>query len=241
MTANVFQRCEKKYIMDQAQYKELKSSLANKTYKDQYGKYTVCNLYLDTEDFRLIRSSIEKPLYKEKIRLRGYGVPQQNDMVYLEVKKKFDGVVFKRRAPIRLSQAEKFLCEGMLPEEDGQIISEIAWSLNFYGHPVPKVYIAYDRIALCGLEDQGFRITFDTNIRWRDEALSLSKGAWGKPLLEEGLVLMEIKTLGAMPLWLSRELSLLKIFPTAYSKYGNCYIEYLSNSVTLGKGELISA
>lgn len=231
---NVFQRYEKKYLMNDQQYQALTNFLQGRMTSNEYGRHTICNIYFDTPDFRLIRTSIEKPIYKEKIRLRSYGVPKKEDTVFVELKKKYKGVVFKRRVPLQLREAEQYLLRGNKFPKPGQILKEIDYFLDFYQPLIPQVYLAYDRLAMCSNENPDLRITFDTNIRWRENVLDLSKGVWGKSLLEPGQHLMEVKIPGAMPLWLSRGLAVLGIYPTSYSKYGNCYKNYLIHSTDLG-------
>ena len=131
---------------------------------DNYGEHTICNLYFDTDDYELIYSSIEKPVYKEKLRLRSYGVPEKNSKVFLELKKKYQGIVYKRRVEMTFQEAINYLSQGIHPDCDSQILKEIDYFKNFY-HPVPKVIIAYDRIAYAGIEDKELRITFDKNTR----------------------------------------------------------------------------
>lgn len=222
----VFRRYEKKYILEEEAYQIFLKRIQEKMVPDQYGKHTICNIYYDTETYELIRSSIEKPVYKEKLRLRSYGVPQKEDVVFIELKKKFDGIVYKRRVPIRLKDAVGYLDHGEMPDKPCQILKEVDWFLNFY-HPHPAVYIAYDRIAMYGKENEDLRVTFDTNIRFREEALNLTKGTWGEPILGEGLHLMELKIPNAMPVWLSRLLTQLSIYPVSYSKYGAYYKNYI--------------
>lgn len=212
-----FERYEKKYLLTPRTYEALRARLVPYVTADAYGAYTVCNLYYDTPDYRLIRASIEGPAYKEKLRLRSYGVPGDGDPVFLELKKKCDGVVYKRRATMTLEQ----LREGAL--EDSQVLREIGWFMRVYNNPIPRVYIAYDREAFCGLEEPGLRLTFDQGIRWRQSTLDLAKGTWGNPLLDRGEVLLEIKIPGAMPVWLCRLLSEMEIYPVSFSKYGMCY------------------
>lgn len=223
----VFARREKKYLLDQAQYDALIQTLADYMNVDAYGKYTICSIYLDTPDYALIRASLAKPSYKEKLRLRSYGVPAEEDTVFLELKKKCGGTVYKRRASMPLADARQYL-QGTETPEDSQIMRELDWSLRRY-QPEPRVFIAYEREAYQGIDDPELRITFDTGLRWRRDHLSLEEGAWGNPLVADGQVLMEIKTLNAMPLWLSRRLTALKIFPTSFSKYGTCYKEHLAD------------
>lgn len=223
---DVFRRYEKKYMLSNEQHQILMERLYDHMTKDSYGMHTICNVYLDTESYELIRASIEKPIYKEKIRLRSYGIPKPGDKVFVEIKKKFDGIVYKRRVQLPLDEAMNRLTLGKQPTASSQILYEIDWFMKRY-MPVPKVFIAYDRLALFGNEDPKLRITFDQNIRFRECLLDPSKGSWGNPLLEPGKILMEIKIPGAMPIWLSQILAGLNIFPTSFSKYGNYYKEHL--------------
>jgi len=228
---NVFARQEKKYLLDRVQYELLRQALSEHMSADDYGEHTICNLYLDTPDYALIRTSLEKPVYKEKLRIRSYGVPSEEDMVFLELKKKCAGIVYKRRAAMSLADARQYLERGDRSPVDSQIMRELDWAVRRY-RPVPAVFIAYNRVALTGLEDPELRVTFDKNLCWRGEHLSLTAGAWGSPLLRDDRVLMEVKALGAMPIWLGHRLADLNIFPTSFSKYGTCYMEHLSNPIT---------
>jgi SPX domain protein involved in polyphosphate accumulation len=221
-TSNIFQRVEKKYYLNNRQYEQLAQALTPFMKMDDYGLHTICNIYYDTENFDLIRTSIEKPVYKEKFRLRSYGTPKENDKIYLEIKKKWKGVVYKRRVSMTLEEANRYLNHGIKPDFDSQILREIDYFISFY-NPQPKVYLAYDRIALYCIHDPEIRITFDKNIRSRNTILDLSKGDFGKDLLDEGSRLMEIKVADAYPLWLADILSELEIYPTSFSKYGNVY------------------
>ena len=221
-----FKRLEKKYLLTPAQYNALLSGLKPYTEMDTYGQYTICNIYYDTDNFDLIRHSIEKPVYKEKLRLRSYGTPTDDQKVFVEIKKKFDHVVYKRRAVMPCAAAVNYLAGTGCPAKDDQICHEIDWFLKYY-QPKPKVFIAYDRVALAGIEDSELRVTFDTNLRWRDYDLDLRLSDHGKPILPQGRILMEIKIPGTAPLWLSHLLSTLGVFPTSFSKYGTCYKQNL--------------
>ena len=243
MTQNqgVFQRYEKKYLLNRQQLSGLKDCLCTKMTEEQYGLYSICNLYFDTEDYALIRASIEKPIYKEKIRLRSYGVPGPHDTVFLELKKKYKGIVYKRRISLTLQEAEQYLQSGELPEHAGQIFREIGWAMRFYHHPTPKVFIGYDRVAYFGNKDSNLRITFDRDIRWRGSQLDLAKGDWGSRILDPELTLMEIKIPGVMPLWLSDALSKLQIFTVSFSKYGTCYQQEIFKKSGKTMGGIICA
>ena len=218
----VFKRYEKKYMLDKNQYEQLTNVINDHMKVDEYDKHTICNIYFDTDDYRLIRTSIEKPKYKEKLRLRSYGIPTLDSKVFLEIKKKFDGIVYKRRISFSLQDAYTYLAEGTYPKEDIQIKKEIDYFISYY-RPMPKMYIAYDRIAYFCEEDDHFRITFDSNIRYRRDDLLLEHGTHGDVLLDESLHLMELKIAGAIPLWLVHAMSDLKIYPTSFSKYGTIY------------------
>ncbi|HPE16255.1 MAG TPA: polyphosphate polymerase domain-containing protein [Oscillospiraceae bacterium] len=225
---DVFRRYEKKYILDEAQYLALRRALMDHMHEDEYGLGTVVSLYYDTADFTLIRASIERPVYKEKLRLRSYGTPNDSDTVFIELKKKYRGVVFKRRFGVSLEEARRYLAGGSVPAvspEETQIVRETDWFLAT--HDVePKSVISCDRRALVGNDDAELRITFDRSLRWRKTQLDLAFGDWGAPLLPGGTV-MEIKTLGAMPLWLCELLSEVRAYPASISKYGLCYKEDL--------------
>ena len=221
-----FARYETKSMLTQRQRDALMERIGIHLKADTYPMYTICNVYYDTDDYRFIRASIEKPVYKEKLRVRSYGVPGKNDRVFVELKKKFDGVVYKRRVTTEISMVEPFLAGLLEKDTFGQIGKEIDWfqRCNKTG---PKVFIGYERTAFAGIEDADLRVTFDTGLRWREDKLELACGDHGTPLLPRDAVLMEIKLPGVCPLWLGRALSELSIYPTSFSKYGACYQQYL--------------
>ena len=222
MAQDVFKRYEKKYMITRSQYHELIERLIEKMTADQYGKHTICNIYFDTSDYGMIRRSLDKPVYKEKLRLRSYGVAQDEGTVYIELKKKYDGVVYKRRVSMALRDARKYLYYGVRPEDGGQILREIDHAVAFY-QPRPMVYLAYERIAFFGNDDPELRVTFDMDIRARGYKLDLNRGSYGIPLLEQGQLLMEVKIPEAMPVWMCHLFSELGIYPVSYSKYGTYY------------------
>lgn len=246
-----FERYEKKYFLTPAKKEYLLQKMKPYLKEDLYSHYSICNLYYDTDNWQLIRTSIEKPVYKEKLRIRSYGIPKENEKVFIELKKKYDGIVYKRRITTEAVLSGPFLDNSFsqnpflvgtsanstssdntlsgdtLTENSfGQIGREICWFQNQY-HTKPKVFIGYDRIAFTGISDADLRITFDSNMRWRDTDLNLCLGDEGRPLLSDDRILMEIKMPGACPLWLSRLLSEEEIFPVSFSKYGTCYQEHI--------------
>ncbi|BCJ93021.1 molecular chaperone [Anaerocolumna cellulosilytica] len=218
-----FKRYEKKYLLSETKYRRLRQRLQEKLIVDAYGKTTICNIYFDTPNYRLVRASLEKPVYKEKLRLRSYGTPTEGDTVFVEVKKKYKGVVYKRREKLELTQAESYLYKREPAVIRTQITGEIDWLLTFYKELAPAMYISYERVAMYGMDDSEVRVTFDSNILWREEELWLESGVYGNPLLPEGYRLMEIKIPCAMPLWLSHILDELEIYPVSFSKYGKGY------------------
>jgi SPX domain protein involved in polyphosphate accumulation len=227
MGIEVFNRYEKKFLLTNDTYQQflqlMQPYMKMDAYNQANGFYTISNIYYDTPSDELIRKSLDKPLYKEKLRLRAYGVPDADDHVYLEIKKKYKGLVNKRRTDMVLKEAHTYLeskeMPALRPYHNRQVLNEIQYIISRYNLE-PAVYIAYDRKAYFG---DGLRITFDTNIRTRRYDLRLDAGDYGEPLLEKGQWLMEIKAENAMPLWLTHVLADLKIFPTSFSKYGTEY------------------
>ena len=237
-----FRRYEKKYFLTKEQYGLFRQSTAPFVSADEYGKYSICNIYYDTDDYRLIRASLEKPVYKEKLRVRSYGVPGPDDRVFAEIKKKYDGVVYKRRITMTDAAAESFLRGIRCSESRNQIAAELEYFQQFY-KTKPKAFIAYDREAFKGNENPELRITFDTNLRYRLDRLSLREGDDGRALIDGDLILMEIKIPESCPLWLCNQLSELKIQPVSFSKYGTCYKKLIlgNNHQSLKKEMRLSA
>lgn len=236
-----FKRYEKKYLLTREQYEAMRNGMTEYMIPDTYGNYSISNVYYDTPDYRLIRESLEKPVYKEKLRMRSYGVPSSRDAVFVEIKKKFDGVVYKRRITMEMQDAALYLY-GARKGDGSQISREIDYFLRLY-HPVPKVFIAYDREAYAAADGGELRITFDTGLRARSADVDLRLGDHGAPLLPEGLTLMEVKIPGAAPVWLARLLSENSIFPTSFSKYGAYYKQFVlgGKAAAIQKEVLLSA
>ncbi len=226
----MFQRKEKKYSLTSLQYERLILLLSEYMVEDQYGLHTICSLYYDTKHYELIRRSIEKPVYKEKFRIRSYGTPDDQQPVFLEIKKKTQGIVYKRRLDLPYKKALEYMDENSVPnfknKIDQQISNEILW-LKQRAALEPKVLIAYDRRALYSMTDEEFRVTFDFNIRFRESDLDMSHGDYGTLIAPEISVLMEVKALGAYPVWFSHLLADLQIYPSSFSKYAQVYQRYL--------------
>lgn len=237
MSIKTFKRVEKKFMVDRTKLADLLEVIEAFMTPDEYSKngkvYSIYNIYYDTDDNEIIRRSISKPYYKEKLRLRSYKLLENGEgKVFLELKKKIGGVVSKRRAKMTFNQAEDFVEKGIIPTVKGyvnsQVVNEIAEFIS-KNEVHPRVYIAYDRLAFFGQTDESFRVTFDSNIRTRRSDLTFQEGKGGSPLLPQDKVLMEIKINGAIPLWLSHTLSSLEIYPTSFSKYGTEYKQYCNS------------
>ena len=218
----VFQRIEAKYMIPKMKYEAFRREMEGYMQLDEYGLSTICNIYYDTEHYDLVSRSLEKPRYKEKLRLRSYGVPDKDSRVFIELKKKYDGIVYKRRTDMILRDAEAFLNEGAEAWDDTQINREIKYFLDFY-RPVPAMVLCYDREAFFGKEDPEMRMTIDRNIRFREKDLYLEHGDYGELIDPDGDYLLEIKVGHAMPIWLARLFSEYEIFPVSFSKYGKIY------------------
>lgn len=234
---NIFKRYEIKYLLTSEQKEVLMEKMQDYMKPDEYGKSTICNIYFDTPDDLLIRRSLEGPVYKEKLRVRSYGCAKAGSTVFLELKKKYKGVVYKRRisAPLQATMAYLESHDAMASSgrqdtvrcipgfPSGQITREIDYFCRMYKGLAPRVYIAYDREAFYGRTDHELRITFDENIRFRQEDLSLGSPVYGTEILKRNQVLMEVKIGSAMPLWLAKALSENQIYKTSFSKYGRAY------------------
>ena len=229
-----FKRYEIKYMLTRRQEEQIKQVMAPYMKEDEHGRSTICSLYLDTPDYLLIRRSMDHPVYKEKLRLRSYGVAKENTTVFLELKKKYDSVVYKRRISMPLAEAEQFLAEETASKTDQpvntgivrsnpQIRNEIRYCMQTYHDLHPAVLLSYERDAFYGKNDHEFRVTFDHNILWRDTDLTLSAGIYGTPVLKEDQILMEVKTSGAMPLWMAHCLTENHLYRTSFSKYATAY------------------
>lgn len=219
----IFQRYELKYQMNHEQKQRLLDVLGDTLRPDRFGRSTICNIYFDTADCRLIRRSLEKPVYKEKLRLRSYGVSAPDSAVFLELKKKYQDVVYKRRVSLQEAEAMDCLLSGAPLPEPSQIGREIDYFRSFYRELFPTVVLSYEREAYFFADDPGLRLTFDETILWRDEDFSLCSEVYGTPVLTPGQVLMEVKTSGSIPMGLARLLSENRIFKTSFSKYGAAY------------------
>lgn len=233
---DVFRRRELKFLLSDDQCMVVQEALQQRMEPDSYGKNTICNLYYDTSDFRLIRHSLEHPVYKEKLRLRSYGRAGIDSDVYLELKKKYNGIVYKRRVKVTEAEGADFMNGTGTLHKQSQITREIQYFRDFYKTLRPKVYLCYDREAWYDPVDRGFRMTLDRNARYRTVDMKLSSPYGGDEILEQGQTLLEVKAEGAVPLWLVNLLTDQQIYKTQFSKYGRAYEKMLIQHLSLLKG-----
>jgi hypothetical protein len=237
MAIEVFNRYENKYFLTEITLDKVLAEVELHMTPDKFNRdrktYSISNIYFDTPDDYLIRTSLAKPKYKEKLRLRAYDVPNKNDMSFLEMKRKFNGLVNKRRTNIPLQDGYRFVANGGIVNlSDGmnpQVVREISCMIQRYDSLEPKVMIAYDRLAYFEKGNPDLRISFDTNIRSRRDDLLLEDGNGGRLMIPKGLWLMEIKTASAAPLWLANLLAREGIYKTSFSKYGCEYKNHILN------------
>ena len=237
---SIFKRYELKYLISREQYVCLKMLLSEYMVPDKYGKSTICNIYFDTTDRLLIRRSIEKPEYKEKLRWRSYGVADDSSETFIELKKKYESVVYKRRVAFSNKEAEEYLIyrknklneleNNNGPYKTVQIIKEIDYIFSLYQGLMPAEFISYEREAFYGKQDREFRLTFDQNILCRDYDLDLRKGIYGQKILKDDEIILEVKTATAIPLWLTKYMSDNHIYKTSFSKYGTIYKKRIQNT-----------
>ncbi len=219
----VFKRYETKYLITLEQKQRILEAMEPHMALDRYGRTTIRNTYFDTENYRLIRRSIEKPVYKEKLRLRSYAQATPDSPVFVELKKKFKGIVYKRRLSMPEKSALDWICHGGQTPEETQIAREIDYFLHFYEGLKLTVFLSYDREAYYCRRGTDFRVTFDDTILCRQGDLSLELSPGGQAILPPGTVLMEIKCSGGIPLWMTQALTRERIYKTSFSKYGVAY------------------
>lgn len=248
MAINTFARKEIKFLLDMHQYHSLMEVISQYMEPDKFcvgGKeYGIYNIYYDTPDDYLIRESLSKPYYKEKIRLRSYYSPAApDDTVFLEIKKKVGGIVTKRRVSMTLEESDAYFADRSKPVSDKYITEQVFRELDVFldNYPIaPKQYISYQREAFFGKDNSDFRLTFDRKITERRFDLSLGYESYGNYIIGADQRLMEVKVSDAMPEWLVKKLSELGIFKTSFSKYGRAYENFIKDQIRNEKHIYIS-
>ena len=234
MPISTFERYERKFIVTKDQFERLLPAVSEYMDPDPYcldGKsYRLVNIYFDDDQDSIIRQSVRKPVYKEKLRLRSYDVPESEDtVVYLELKCKYHGIVTKRRAGFPYKDIKNYLETGVHPATESYIYEQVLCEIDSFlkrSPCCPKMLLSYDRHAFFLKNDKETRLTFDENIITRRSDLDLLHGVYGERLIPEDRMIMEIKIPDAVPLWLSKILSEEQIFMSSFSKYGREFERY---------------
>lgn len=222
-----FKRYELKYLLNPAQKQAVLEAMEPFMRLDQYGRTTIRSIYCDTPNYRLVRRSMEKPAYKEKLRIRSYQQVQPDQPVFVELKKKYRDVVYKRRLALAEGLVAESFAQGQPLPVHSQIAAEIEYFRQYYGPLEPAVFLSYEREAYYAIDGGDLRITFDENILFRRQDLSLCAPVYGSSILAPDLTLMEIKTPGGIPLELAHLMARQGIFKTSFSKYGEAYRQIL--------------
>lgn len=222
-----FQRIEEKYLLSQAQKEELLRHVSNYVTRDKHFRSSMRNIYFDTVNFDLVARSIEKPIFKDKFRVRSYDDPAKSKEVFLEMKMKYKGISHKRRTRISYEEYQSYLHDHDFDQHD-LIWREIDYYFRYYDLR-PMMYVAYDRESYAGTQDENLRITFDANLRSRMKNLELTNDRGTQNYFDQPTCIMEIKMMHALPLWLARALTELEIQPTSFSKYGQIYRSMIGN------------
>lgn len=223
-TQHVFKRYELKYLISHQQKEIILQAMKPYMEIDQYGKTTIRNIYYDTDTYLLIRRSIDKPIFKEKIRIRSYR--KDSSTVFIELKRKYQNLVYKRRIQCTYEEALQ-LFEHQKSSSNHQINQEILYFIQHYMNLQPKLFLSYDREAYYCKDDSDFRVTFDEHILCHQDHLSIDNDIYGTSLLEDGMVLMEVKCSQGIPLWFTHVLTKEHIYKTSFSKYGIAYQKLL--------------
>ena len=233
----VFKRYELKYMLTLEQKEKILEAMQPYMQMDGYGRTTIRNIYFDTDSYRLIRRSLEKPAYKEKLRIRSYSRATAESTVFVELKKKYENVVYKRRLPLCEHEAMAWVCREAPCPINTQISREIDYFIDFYGKLNGAVFLTCEREAFYDRSGGDFRVTFDDHILCRETDISLCADVYGQPILPEGKVLMELKCSGGIPLWMTEVLSREKIYKTSFSKYGTAYNTLIFPEIYLQNSE----
>lgn len=191
-------------------------------------EYRIYSIYYDTVNHDIIRQNSSGPVYKEKMRLRSYyDRKDPEDKIFMEIKKKSEGVGNKRRIKLKIKEIEPFVNDGILPDlGDDYLANQVAKELQYFfkiNKVAPALYVQYDRLALFGKEDKNFRMTFDRNVHIRRSNFVFGESDEDEYLIDDDTYIMEIKILGAMPMWLATLLSENGLYSHGFSKYGVKY------------------
>jgi hypothetical protein len=227
LAIEIFKRKEQKYLITSDQYFLLLEHILPYMRPDRFGldgRYTITSLYFDSDDHKIYFETKNKLKFRQKLRLRVYDEADLASTAFFEVKQKHKKVVNKRRMLLPLEEAYRYLNENpALPLEhyntsNPQVFREIDYFLKLYGLR-PEMVVSYDRHALHCIEDPDLRITFDLNLRCRNDDLFVEHGPYGENFIDPDLVVLEVKINDSVPLWLTRILQALYCEQRSASKY----------------------
>ncbi len=226
---STFKRYEYKYRLSQEQAQRLKAVMETTMTLDEFGKHTINNIYFDTADYLLIRRSLEKPVYKEKLRVRWYGTREDGSSIFIELKKKYKGIVYKRRINRTWAETKGYFRDHTpLPQKkQGQIVRELDYFMEYYQNLLPMLYLSYDREAYFGKENHDFRMTFDNNIACKEGELLGDVPQNTIAIIPKTDVILEVKTGEGLPMWLLEFFAEEEIYRSSFSKYGTAYQDIL--------------
>ncbi|MDD3171905.1 MAG: polyphosphate polymerase domain-containing protein [Bacilli bacterium] len=232
----IFERYEKKFVITDEKKKKLleccKDRLVNDKNGNSDGSYKVYSLYFDDKYQNIIRTSTSKPLYKEKMRVRCYGrLPEKGDVVYLEIKKKYQNRGNKRRIKMTYQDCLDYLNKKKRLAFDDYVSEQVIKEIDYYlkqNNVSPACFISSERIAYFDKDDETLRITFDRNIITRTVNPNLDSES-GENLIDDDTWVMEVKFNRAIPLWFVQILSNLEIYNQPFSKYGKTFIKEKQN------------
>lgn len=233
---SAFNRYEQKFLIPIDQIDHIKEQIGPYVTQDDNASlshYTICNIYYDTTNDEIIKRSVSKPMFKEKLRLRCYGEPKQGDIMFLEIKKKLNGFVNKRRTSISYEDACMLIHEKVMPIKKSYHNSQVLNEIYFYvknKQLIPRISLSYDREAYYAIDDESIRLTFDYNMTSRRDNVNLGRTHEDTLIVQDERAILEVKTTGALPLWLTNILTANQIYPNSFSKYGTEFYHYLSHT-----------
>lgn len=242
MAIEVFTRREQKYLITKQQYQALIKKLNYRMRPDLNGidgRYTVTSLYFDNEDRDIYYETKNRLRFRQKLRLRVYDDTDINGTAFFEVKQKHNKVVNKRRMILPLQEAYRYLSYSPGESREGyetsntQVLREIDHFRWLY-QLEPEMIVSYDRHALHEIDNPDLRITFDFNMRTRNDNFAVEDGPYGDNFVDTDLVILEVKVDDSVPLWLTRILQEVQCDQRGASKFCTS-LEFLNGEITVNE------
>jgi len=218
-------RHELKYLITEAQAAVIVERIRPFMRPDHHsggGQYPLVSLYLDSEDLRLCRESLDGVKNRYKLRIRSYS-DDPDSISFFEIKRRINQIIVKSRARVRHRDVGLILAQGITAFSGTEDNRENLAQFLFYRrqiHADPVVRVRYTRQAFESRFDDDVRVTFDRRISLnitRAPVLDLNGFGWQRPP-EHGVVL-EIKFTHGYPAWLARMARELGLRQQSISKY----------------------